>query len=59
MNDATRRKQRLFTRRRFLVAGGTVAAAGGFGLGDFGHFAEHGMLSFEGDPTKPLWRERQ
>jgi len=23
----------------------------------FGHFAEHGMLSFDEDPRKPLWRE--
>jgi hypothetical protein len=23
----------------------------------FGHFAEHGMLTFDEDPRKPLWRE--
>jgi uncharacterized protein (DUF362 family) len=35
MSDPVRRKRKLFTRRRFLVAGGTVAAAGGLGIGGF------------------------
>jgi uncharacterized protein (DUF362 family) len=35
MSDPTRRGRRRFTRRRFLVAGGSVAAVGGLGLGGF------------------------
>lgn len=38
MTGISRSKRRLFTRRRFLVAGGSVVAAGGLGLGGFAIF---------------------
>ena len=41
MSGSIRPGRRLFTRRRFLIAGGTAAAAGGLGFGGFTIYHRH------------------
>ncbi len=41
MTEPTRSKRRLFTRRRFLVAGGSLVTVGGLGFGSYVFYGHH------------------
>ena len=41
MTEPTRSKRRLFTRRRFLVAGGSLVVTGGLGFGGYVFYGHH------------------
>lgn len=50
MTKAQDRKRRLFTRRRFLVAGGGIVTAGGLGFGGYltyGHLQRFGRTALD------------